>query len=55
MYAGKPLEESPARLADRDIGIVELVPLRPLFLEEQKECGALGEWAGVRQYHVQQP
>ena len=38
-------------MLDREIGEVEMVPLRPLYLEEQKEFDTLGQCkhnAGVR-------
>ena len=42
-HTGKVAETSPTKLADRDVGTVEVVPLCPLFVDSQKDVPALGK------------
>lgn len=42
-HTGKVAETSPTKLADRDVGTVEVVPLCPLLVDSQKDVPALGE------------
>ncbi|KAG1672912.1 hypothetical protein FOA52_012356 [Chlamydomonas sp. UWO 241] len=48
---GKVAEDNPSSLGDKDVGTVELMPLRPLFLEERAVLGPLGRF--VMQDHHQ--
>jgi elongation factor 1-alpha len=49
---GKVAEENPSALGDKDVGTVEFVPLRPLFLEERAVLGPLGRFVMQDRHHI---